>query len=93
MSDDLPQRRKSTLEFVSLSIINASENSLLVGSRDLGEEVGEGKQERLLGGRSQNHLEGFSCDSCCSPFLDVFICFSREFPSSFFLPVPNPTLR
>lgn len=43
MSDDLPQRRKSTLEFILLSVIHALEHLLRV-SRDLSEK--EGKERR-----------------------------------------------
>lgn len=44
MSDDLPQRRKSTLEFILLSVIHASEHLLIV-FRDLSEEEGKGRKQ------------------------------------------------
>lgn len=78
MSDDLPQRRKSTLEFVLLSIINALEHLLIV-PRDLSEEEGKGKQQPILEGRPPNHLDCFSNDTYYSPFLELLISFSREF--------------
>ena len=58
MSDDLPQRRKSTLEFILLSIIHASEHLLIV-SRGLSEEEGKENKQHILGGGCLNHPEGF----------------------------------
>lgn len=80
VSDDLPQRRKSTLEFILLSIIHASEHLLIV-SRDLSEEEGKEDKQHILGGRCLNRPEAFQTTHAAFslPFLELLIGFSRDY--------------
>lgn len=57
VSDDLPQRRKSTLEFILLSVIHASEHLLIV-FRDLSEEEGKGRKQPYTWGQISNSSGG-----------------------------------
>lgn len=80
VSDDLPQRRKSTLEFILLSVIHASEHLLIV-FRDLSEEEGKERKQpytwRQIFNSSRRTFQ--ITHAAFSPFLELLICFTREY--------------
>lgn len=81
VSDDLPQRRKSTLEFILLSVIHTSEHLLIV-FRDLSEEEEKERKQPYTQGQISKSLGGlFKLHKVLS---ESFWSFSYAFLGSIF---------